>query len=126
MLDPATGEVTYCNAGHNPPLLVRRDGKMELPSGGLILGILPLATYTEGGAADPGDTVVLFSDGVTEAAPPSGDGDFGEERLAQTVKRFVPRRPWATSSTKWCGRCACGPEASRFAHDVTLLVARRV
>ena len=89
VLDPATGEVAYCNAGHNPPLLVRRDGTMEsLPSGGLILGILPMATYTEGRCRlDPGDTVVLFSDGVTEAAPPSGDGDFGEERLADVIRQ---------------------------------------
>jgi len=126
VLDPATGEVAYCNAGHNPPLLVRRDGTMEsLPSGGLILGILPMAAYTEGRCRlDPGDTVVLFSDGVTEAAPPSGDGDFGEERLADVIRQN-------TSEPVMNVVQAVFDEVVRFtagapaADDITVVVARR-
>ena len=45
--DPATGELVYTNAGHNPPLMVRAAGGFEtLKGGGMILGILPMATYT--------------------------------------------------------------------------------
>lgn len=126
VLDPATGEVAYCNAGHNPPLLVRRDGKMEsLPSGGLILGILPMVTYTEGRCRlDPGDTVVLFSDGVTEAAPPSGDGDFGEERLADVIRQNTsePVMNVVQSVFDEVVRFTAGAPA---ADDITVVVARR-
>jgi serine phosphatase RsbU (regulator of sigma subunit)/serine/threonine protein kinase len=87
VLDPSTGHVAYCNAGHNPPLLVRASGEVKsLPAGGLILGILPFASYDGGGCKlDPGDTIVLYSDGVTEAASPTGE-EFGETRLAEVVR----------------------------------------
>lgn len=91
--DPATGELVFTNAGHNPPLLIRASGGFEtLASGGMILGILPKAVYTEGRATlQPGDVLVLFSDGVTEAADPQGD-EFGEARLADLVAS-VRERP---------------------------------
>ncbi len=84
--DPATGELVYTNAGHNPPLLVRAAGGFEeLKGGGMILGILPLAKYQESRAEfQPGDVLVMFSDGVTEAADPRGE-EFGEQRLADLV-----------------------------------------
>lgn len=84
--DPATGELIYSNAGHNPPLLVRAAGGFEtLGGGGVILGILPKAAYSDARAQlDPGDVLVLFSDGVTEASDPAGD-EFGEARLAELV-----------------------------------------
>ena len=87
--NPATGELVYTNAGHNPPLLVRaaQGAAFEtLGGGGMILGILPMATYQESRVEmEPGDVLVLFSDGVTEAANPADD-DFGEERLAALVE----------------------------------------
>src|SRR5258707_973421 len=78
VLDPATGELVFTNAGHNPPLLVRATGGFEsLAGGGMILGILPMAQYVEVHTRmEHGDTLVLFSDGVTEAVNPS-DEDFG-------------------------------------------------
>ena len=87
VLDPATGEVVYTNAGHNPPLVVRANGEVErLTSGGIILGIMPKFVYQEGRAKiEPGDSLVLFSDGVTEAARLDVDEEFGEERLAETI-----------------------------------------
>ncbi len=90
--NPATGELVFTNAGHNPPLLVRAAGGFEtLKGGGVILGILPMAVYKESHAQmEPGDILVLFSDGVTEAADPQ-DHDFGEERLANLVKSFDAR-----------------------------------
>ena len=71
--DPKTGEVVYTNAGHNPPLVVRAKGGFETleGGGGMILGILPMAQYEEAHVTlDPGDILVLFSDGVTEAVDP--------------------------------------------------------
>src|SRR5262249_36646319 len=84
--DPRTGDLVYTNAGHNPPLIVRKGGGFEtLAGGGVILGILPMAVYKESTAKmEPGDILVLFTDGVTEAADPN-DEDFGEARLAEVI-----------------------------------------
>src|SRR6202044_2836856 len=70
--DPATGELVYANAGHNPPLLVRKAGGFDtLTGGGMILGILPKAAYSDFHATmHPGDVLILFTDGVTEAPDP--------------------------------------------------------
>jgi serine phosphatase RsbU (regulator of sigma subunit) len=85
-VDPATRRLRYTNAGHNPPLLVRRDGALEkLETGGLLLGIFPLATYDAGEVQlEPGDAVVLFTDGVTEAED-RGKNQFTDERLERLV-----------------------------------------
>ncbi|MEO5618720.1 MAG: GAF domain-containing SpoIIE family protein phosphatase, partial [Candidatus Eisenbacteria bacterium] len=86
-LDPASGVVTYVNAGHNPPMLLRAGGKLELlDAGGLLLGIMPEATYVEAQVTlHPGDRLLLFTDGITEAADTTQDL-FGEARL-ETVLR---------------------------------------
>jgi phosphoserine phosphatase RsbU/P len=82
-LDVTTGELVYCNAGHNPPLVLRGDGRVDrLKDGGLILGALPESHYGNGRVTlDAGDRLVLFTDGVTESHDAAGD-EFGEERLA--------------------------------------------
>jgi serine phosphatase RsbU (regulator of sigma subunit) len=82
------GRLTYSNAGHNPPILMGRNGVRRLETGGLILGLFPHATYEEATLQlDDGDTLVVFSDGVTEAL--NGDGDeFGEERLLACVDEY--------------------------------------
>jgi serine phosphatase RsbU (regulator of sigma subunit) len=81
-VDARSGEMEYCNAGHNPPILVRGDGSVELlPSSGTVLGILPDIGYRAGRIRfEPGDLLALYSDGVTEAVDAS-DEEFGEERL---------------------------------------------
>jgi serine phosphatase RsbU (regulator of sigma subunit) len=86
LLDPSTGEFRYANAGHDAPLLVRRDGVAgELAGGGLILGLLPQIAYEEALATlDPGTLVAIFTDGVTEARDPAG-GFYGPERLAEVM-----------------------------------------
>jgi phosphoserine phosphatase RsbU/P len=87
VLDPKTGELTYVNAGHNPPLVAHADGSVEKLEGtGLILGILPMAAYEQGVChMDPGDALLLFSDGVTEPVSPHADEEFGEDRLATVL-----------------------------------------
>lgn len=81
-LDPASGRLEYVNAGHNPPILVRADGTAEtLTCGGLVLGIFEGVGY-EGGSVvmEAGDTLVVYSDGVTETWDPDGD-EFGDDKL---------------------------------------------
>ena len=81
----ADGRLTYSNAGHNPPILIGRDGVRRLETGGLILGLFPHATYEEETLQlEEGDTLVVFSDGVTEALNAAGD-EFGEERLLPCI-----------------------------------------
>ena len=75
------GRLIYSNAGHNPPVLIRRDRVQRLETGGLILGLFPHATYDEETLElEPGDMLVIVSDGVTEAFNAAGE-DFGEARL---------------------------------------------
>src|SRR5580692_9379850 len=90
ILDPATGELTYVNAGHNPPLVAHADGSVEKLDGtGLILGILAVATYTQKTCTlAPGDALLLFSDGVSEPVRPDSDEEFGEDRLAQNFAKL--------------------------------------
>lgn len=82
VLDTRTGEVDYVNAGHNPPYVLRADGTKEhLRDGGLVIGIVPGADYDQGHTTlGPGDDLVLYTDGITEATNPNGEM-FGEERL---------------------------------------------
>jgi sigma-B regulation protein RsbU (phosphoserine phosphatase) len=81
ILDP-DGNCTYVNAGHNPPLLVSRDGSMtELTAGGMVLGLFEGAPYEAGSIKlQPDDHLVLFTDGVIEALNAAGE-EFGKERL---------------------------------------------
>jgi serine phosphatase RsbU (regulator of sigma subunit)/pSer/pThr/pTyr-binding forkhead associated (FHA) protein len=81
-LDPGSGRLDYVNAGHNPPILVRAAGEVEkLSIGGLVLGIFEDVSY-EGGTIEmgQGDTLVVYSDGVTETWDPEGE-EYGEDKL---------------------------------------------
>jgi len=81
-LDPATGRLEFVNAGHNPPLLVRASGEVEkLSLGGLVLGIFEGVAYDDGSVEmRKGDTLIVYSDGVTETWDPDGE-EFGEDKL---------------------------------------------
>jgi serine phosphatase RsbU (regulator of sigma subunit) len=86
VLDSARMRLDYCSAGHNPPILRRRDGSTEtLSEGGPVLGVFPSASYA-GGTVElrPDDCLVLFTDGITEAMN-SQDDEFGEERLMELL-----------------------------------------
>lgn len=86
LVDSAAGELIYANGGHNRPLLARANGDIvSLEEGGPVLGILPSVAYQQFRVGfDPGDALLLYSDGVTEAANAAGE-EFGEERLAQVL-----------------------------------------
>lgn len=85
-LDPKAGSLSFVNAGHNPPIIVHDSGTVEqLSSGGLPLGIIPDTEYKEGRTQlQPGDVLVIYSDGVSEAINPEGE-EFGPDRLCQVV-----------------------------------------
>jgi serine phosphatase RsbU (regulator of sigma subunit) len=77
----ADGALNYCNAGHNPPVLVKKDCVMRLETGGMILGLFDFATYDEETVQlDQGDTLVVFSDGISEAQNVADD-EYGDDRL---------------------------------------------
>ena len=86
VLDAATMRFTYSNAGHNHPVLRSQDGTCrKLGAGGAVLGIFPDAPYEEGEVPlSPGDQLVIFTDGIVEAAN-SGEQEFGEERLISVM-----------------------------------------
>lgn len=90
VLEPSTKNFRYVNAGHNPPFVLRKDGTIErLTEGGLILGIMKTAIpYQEGSVQlSSGDSVIMFTDGVSEAMDVNGD-DYSEERLEEFVKEL--------------------------------------
>jgi serine phosphatase RsbU (regulator of sigma subunit) len=86
VIDPAAGRLVFCNAGHNPPLLIRSSGETErLRAVGTALGILPGLSYQEESREfTSGDLLAIYSDGVTEAENPEGE-EFGERQLAELL-----------------------------------------
>jgi len=87
ILDPSTGQLTYVNAGHNPGILIRRNGIELLETGGLPLGLAPEADYQTGTASlDIGETLALYTDGITEATN-AADDDYAEERLHEVLHK---------------------------------------
>ena len=88
-LNNLTGEFTYINAGHNPPVVVRQDGTFErLTKGGMVLGIsLDSEFETDSVVLKPGDLLLLYTDGLTEAGLPEIE-PFGEENVMDLLIRF--------------------------------------
>ena len=126
LLDPDSGELSWCNAGHNPPLLVRATGEIErLEGGGLILGIKAAARYEESrGRVEPGDSIVLYSDGVTEATPPGSEDEYGEERLGALLRDRLADSVDSMISTV-VESVAQWSRGAPPADDITLVIAKR-
>jgi sigma-B regulation protein RsbU (phosphoserine phosphatase) len=124
VLDPKTGELTYANAGHNPPMIARANGAIErLEGGGLLMGIMPSAEYESYSVQlKPGDVLVLYSDGVTEATNPLGE-EFEEERLAEVLRLNRQRPPdeIVEAITRAVSDFSAG---AAVADDLTLVVAK--
>ena len=93
LVDTRDRTLSFANAGHNPPVLVRRDGKVErLATTGLVLGVSSDWSYTSGSfPLAPGDRLVCFTDGITEASSPSFE-EFGDDRLIDTIRRHQRAR----------------------------------
>ena len=93
--NPDSGVITYANGGHNPPVIVHADGSSTLlpMTGGIALGVAPGFEYEQSTMTlNPGESIILYTDGVTEAM--NGDGEeFGIDRLRDLFVGGPPRRP---------------------------------
>ena len=121
VIDTDLGTLTYSNAGHFPPIVVRADGGVErLTAGGPVLGVLPDSTYEHGTVnLGTGDRLVLFTDGITEARSQT-DEELGDDRL---VKLAVEHR--ACSAPALLARLSetvADFTGGRFQDDATLMV----
>jgi len=126
VLDPRTHELTFSNAGHNPPLLISADGSVrELEDGGPVLGILPGFSYQQSSVTlDQGDVLLIYSDGFSEAANVKLE-EFGDDRLrALAVSHRQETAAALIESIAKEVKAFCG-EASQF-DDMTIVVVRRV
>ena len=127
MLNPATGDLAYVNAGQNPPLLRRQGGRYErlVTAGCMALGLFEHTAYTTGYTRlEPGDMVVMFSDGMTEAEDDQ-DRPFDESGL----QRVVDGKGWSTAQELgWAAFEAVERHAGarRLIDDLTVLVVRRL
>jgi sigma-B regulation protein RsbU (phosphoserine phosphatase) len=126
VVNAATGETVFANAGQNPPIVVRASGETELlEDGGPPLGIIAMATYAEQRInLARGDLLVLYSDGVTEANNANYD-EFGEERFIEVLwrNRTQPAEAIAEAVTHALYAFAAGAPP---ADDITLVVAKRL
>jgi serine phosphatase RsbU (regulator of sigma subunit)/DNA-binding NarL/FixJ family response regulator len=127
VLDPATGALTYCNAGHNPPYLLSAQSRGlvgSLDKTGLPLGVFEDATWTRGVVQlTPGDVLLLYTDGATEAQDRQGVF-FGEKRLLEIAQANLGRSAQGIQD-------ALSAEVREFvgdapqADDITLMVLVR-
>jgi sigma-B regulation protein RsbU (phosphoserine phosphatase) len=124
IFDPATGKLTYTNAGHLQPVLIRAGAPMMLEVSGLMVGAFPFAKYEESQVElCSGDLLVCYTDGITEPENEYGEM-FGEARLIELVAKNADRDDEAIIAsvmeavTQWTGT----PE---LFDDMTLLLARK-
>jgi CHASE2 domain-containing sensor protein len=124
VLDPETRTLRYTNAGHNPPMLLRADGRLELlETGGLLVGIFAHAQYEVGVVElGPGDALVLFTDGVTEAED-RRKAQYGEERLEALI-RAVRGEPAREIGDRICQEVLKFSKGTHQADDITVVVAK--
>jgi phosphoserine phosphatase RsbU/P len=124
-LEPASGMLSFVNAGHNPPIIVHSGGTVEnLSSGGLPLGIKPDAIFREGRTQlQEGDVLVIYSDGVSEALNQQAE-EFGTARLQEVVVRNMEasaagiRDRIEAALTKFA-------QGTPAADDITLVIVKR-
>ena len=120
VLDAARRTLQYCDAGHPPPMLVSSDSIRQLAVDGAVLGVFPTWKYEDSTISlSPGDRLLLFTDGITEASGPDGR-EFGEDKIAALAKANR-----ASSASELNSRVLtrasdfCG---GQFQDDATLLV----
>jgi sigma-B regulation protein RsbU (phosphoserine phosphatase) len=123
MYDDATRRLRYANCGHNPPLVLRASGEIDrLPPTAAVIGLFDEWTCTVAETRiEAGDTLVIFTDGVTEAMR-GEDEEFGEERLFETIRGHADAAPSILlSATVSAVKAFSGAYQS---DDLTLVIAR--
>jgi serine phosphatase RsbU (regulator of sigma subunit) len=119
----ADGALCYSNGGHNAPFLLRRDRIERRETGGMILGMFEFAPYEqETFQLETGDTVVIFSDGVSEAQSASGE-EYGEERMVEYLAANRHASP-AELRDGLIGRVREFSAGAPQSDDITVLVVR--
>ena len=125
VLDTENNEVKYCNAGHNPPLLIKNNGDTELlDGGGIPLGFIPDTIYSESITfIEKGDILAVFSDGIIETFD-ADENEFGESRLAELIHKLkaFESKEIARKIIDELKEFAAGNPA---ADDVTLIIMKR-
>ena len=126
-LDTDSLELTFCNAGHNYPLIVKRDGRVEtLERGGTVVGILADASFEESIVSlEPGDRLLLYTDGVSEAANPSGEL-YGEARLLALMRDLPTGLGCKEALARILGEVRQFMRQSEADDDITMVMARIV
>jgi sigma-B regulation protein RsbU (phosphoserine phosphatase) len=125
LYDDKCGTLTYTNAGHLPPILIRRGQAVTLDTNGTVVGAFPFSEYDESRInLEPGDLLVCYTDGITE--PENAYGEmFGEERLIELIKRSAHEddpliiKKVIDAVRNW-------HSAPELPDDMTLLIARRL
>jgi serine phosphatase RsbU (regulator of sigma subunit) len=125
LLDTATGEIEYANAGHNPPLLVRASGDVEaLDAGGPVMGLIGMAPYSSAKVTmGPGDLLLAISDGVTEAVNAEYE-EFSDERLARFALDHLSL-PAAETVARLCADVEQFAGGMPQSDDITVLALKR-
>jgi sigma-B regulation protein RsbU (phosphoserine phosphatase) len=125
-MDPSTGDFVAVNAGHLPGLIRRRNGEFErLTDGGIALGMFDNSRYSAQRARlGPGELLVLYSDGITEAESPSGV-PFDEEGLITLIRAHGDNPSLPDIGGAVIKAVERHAQDVRFADDLTILLARR-
>jgi len=124
-IDTKSGTVEYANAGHTPPLWISRDGVTELGETDLLLGIVTKADYTQRTLQlGPGDSLILFTDGVTEAEDSDGN-EFGSAIVMEKLKTFHGQPAAVIANLVDKAVIAHVGEPGALGDDVTIVVVSR-
>jgi len=124
-IDLETGHFRYVNAGHNPPVFLKKNGQVErLASCGFCLGMFPSVSYEiRESCFNPGDCAVFFTDGITEIRNRANQ-EFGEERLISFLKKNI-KQPAVKIMEKLCAELASFSAGVPPFDDMTLIVVKR-
>ncbi len=125
-LDKKTGELRFINAGHNPPIILDKKGKIQrLESCGLCLGMFPSSSYEiKEMKLNPGDTAIFYTDGITESRNKKNE-EFEEEKLIKFIQKHskLPAQELVEKIQEEVNKFAAGTDQM---DDMTLVIIKRV
>jgi sigma-B regulation protein RsbU (phosphoserine phosphatase) len=125
LFDEISGTLTYTNAGHLPPILIRKDSASLLDINGTVVGAFPFSVYDESTVVlEPGDLLICYTDGITEPEN-AYDEMFGEDRLIEIVKRCRHQEDSAIINGI-IDAVRTWHTGDEMPDDMTLLIARRL